>query len=260
MDEAAIEAAAAAIAGARLQKGRLARLPQLVTLEDGYRAQRRANARLERTLGRRVGHKIGGTTAPMRAYIGVPEPIAGEIFASTVHASGAELPFERFVRPGIETEIAVRLGRDLPPRARPHTREEAAEAVAEVMAAIEIVDDRYEDFRTLGAPSMIADNAFNAASVLGPILASWRGLDLAHLRARTFIDGREVAAGTSDALMGHPLEALRWLAERRSGLGLGLGAGELVSLGSITPVQWLDAPAEARIEVEGLGEVRVRLA
>jgi 2-keto-4-pentenoate hydratase len=259
MDEAAIEAAAAAIAGARLTRSRLARLAQLVTLEDGYRAQQLANARLEAALGRRIGHKIGGTTEPMRAYIGVPEPVAGEVFVTTVHASGAELPFAGFVRPGIETEIAVRLGRDLPPRPGPYTRDEAAEAVAEVMAAIEIVDDRYEDFRSLGAPTMIADNAFNAASVLGPARADWRGLDLAKLRARTLIDGREVATGTSDALMGHPLEALRWLAERRSSLGLGLAAGSFVSLGSITPVQWLDGPAEARIEVEGLGEVRVRL-
>jgi 2-keto-4-pentenoate hydratase len=259
MDEAAIEAAVAAIVKARLERLRLAGIRALVTLEDGYRVQQLANARLEAALGPRVGHKIGGTTEPMRAYIGVPEPVAGEIFATTVHASGAELPFAGFVRPGIETEIAVRLGRDLPPRGRAYSRGEVEEAVAEVMSAVEIVDDRYADFRSLGAPTMIADNAFNAASVLGPTRADWRGLDLAKLRARTLIDGREVASGTSDALMGHPLEALRWLAERRSALGLGLAAGSFVSLGSITPVQWLDGPAEARIEVEALGEVRVRL-
>lgn len=255
-----VEAAAATIAAARLARTRLARQPALVTLADGYRAQGLANARLEAALGRRAGHKIGGTTAAMRAYIGVPEPLAGEVFATTVHGSGATLPLAGFVRPGIETEIAVRLGRDLPPRAAAYTRDEVGAAVAEMLAAIEIVDDRYEDFRDLGAPTMVADNAFNAASVLGAARADWRGLPLDRLRARTFLDGAEVASGTSDALMGHPLEALRWLAERRSTLGLGLKAGDFVSLGSITPVQWRDRPTEARIEVEQLGEVRVRLA
>jgi 2-keto-4-pentenoate hydratase len=259
MGASAIEAAADAIVGARLARRRLARLPGLATIEDGYRAQQLANARLEAALGRRVGHKIGGTTEAMRAYIAVPEPVAGEVFATTVHASGVELPFRAFVRPGIETEIAVRLGQDLPARAAPYGRDELAAAIAELMAAIEIVDDRYEDFRGIGAPTLIADNAFNAGSVLGAPVADWRGLDLARLRARTLIDGHAVADGTSAALMGHPLEALRWLADRRSALGLGLEAGSFVSLGSITPVQWLAGPAEARIEVEGLGEVHVRL-
>jgi 2-keto-4-pentenoate hydratase len=258
MDEGAIEAAAA-IAEARLARRRLARQPALATVEDGYRAQQLANRRLEASLGRRVGHKIGGTTEAMRAYIAVPEPVAGEVLATTVQGSGVELSLADFLRPGIETEIAVRLGKDLPPREAPYARDEVAAAVAEVLAAIEIVDDRYEDFRSIGAPTLIADNAFNAACVLGAAPADWRALDLGRLRARTLLGGREVAIGTSDALLGHPLEALRWLADRRSTLGLGLEAGCFVSLGSITPVQWLDGPAEARIEVEGLGEVRVRL-
>jgi 2-keto-4-pentenoate hydratase len=55
------------------------------------------------------------------------------------------------------------------------------------------------------------------------------------------------------------LEALRWLANRRASLGLGLAAGAFVSLGSITPVQWLDQPAHGAIEIEQLGKVEVRL-
>ena len=60
--------------------------------------------------------------------------------------------------------------------------------------------------------------------------------------------------------LGHPLEALTWLANRHSGLGLGLAAGSFVSLGTITPVQWVeDGPATYRIEVERLGEVAVEV-
>jgi 2-keto-4-pentenoate hydratase len=255
-----IAAAAAQVAERRLARARLARLTELETLEDGYAVQQEANRALEQRLGARVGHKIGGTTAPMRAYINVPEPIGGEVFASTVHASGTVLPLGSFVRPGVETEIAVRLRHGLPPREQAYGRDEVTAATEAVMAAIEVVDDRYEDFRSIGAATVIADNAFNAGSLLGEAVRDFNALDLGALRARTLIDGREVATGLSDALLGHPMDALAWLANRRSRLGLGLEAGTFVSLGSITPVQWVEKPSSFRIEVEALGAVEVAFA
>jgi 2-keto-4-pentenoate hydratase len=133
------------------------------------------------------------------------------------------------------------------------------EAVGEMMAAIELVDDRYADIATVGAPTLIADNAFDAGSLLGAPAPGWRALDLATLTARTFRDGRLLEAGRSDALLGHPLDALAWLANRRSALGLGLAAGSFVSLGTITLVQWVDRPALYQIAVDHLGEVAVRV-
>jgi 2-keto-4-pentenoate hydratase len=260
MDEQALTSAADTVVSARLSRRRLSRLHGLATVEDGYRVQRRANALLEPHLGPRVGHKIGGTTEPMRRYLNVPEPMAGEVFGHQLHPDGATVRRADFVRLGVETEIAVRLARDLPPRAAPYARADAAEAVAEVMPAIELVDDRYEDFAAIGAPTLIADNAFDAGSLLGEPFPGWRRLDLANLAARTFRDGALVAEGRSDALLGHPLDALAWLATRRSGLGLGLAAGTFVSLGSITPVQWVEVPGVWRIEVEALGAVTVAVA
>ena len=255
-----VAAAAAWIVEARLMLRPIGPHPDLTTLELGYAAQQEANALLEERLGPRVGHKIGGTTAPMRAYLNLPEPVGGEIFATTVHPDGATLRIADYRRPGVETEIAVRLGQDLPPQDDLYTPEDVAAAVDEVMAAIEIVDDRYEDFRTLGAPTLVADNAFDAGSVLGPAVRDLNPMDTGRLQARTLVDGREVATGLSDLLLGHPMDALAWLANRRSSLGLGLEAGSFVSLGSITPVQWIDRPAAFRIEVEALGAVELRFA
>jgi 2-keto-4-pentenoate hydratase len=246
MDEEALAAAAGEVVVSRLARRRLARLTALTTLEDGYRVQERANALLEPHLGPRVGHKIGGTTEPMRRYIQVPEPIGGEIFARQVHPDGAVVAHADHVRLGIETEIA-----------EPYRPEDVGPAVAEVMAAIELVDDRYQDFATIGAATLIADNGFDAGSILGTPAPGWRELDLGTLVARTLRDGTVMAEGRSDALYGHPLAALAWLASRRASLGLGLAAGTFVSLGSITPVQWVAAPATWRIEVEALGAVTV---
>ena len=257
MDENARTAAAARVVTNRLGGGRLARLEALASLADGYAVQQQANALLEPQLGPRVGHKIGGTTAAMRRYIHAPEPLAGEIFAGQVHPDGASVAGRGYVRLGIETEIAVRLAEALPPRGWAYGRADVAAAVGAMMAAIELVDDRYADFTTVGAATLVADNAFDAGSVLGAPVAGWRGLKLGALTARTFKDGELVGTGTSDLLLGHPLDALAWLANHRSALGLGLGAGSFVSLGTITQVQWVDRPATYRITVEGLGEVVV---
>jgi 2-keto-4-pentenoate hydratase len=260
MDETKLEEAAASVVSARLGRRRLARLAGVVTLEEGYAVQQLANRRLELELGQRVGYKIGGTTEAMRRYINVPEPVAGEVFASQCHRSGAMVRRADYVRLGIETEIAVRLGEELPSRDRPYQRGDVADAVASVHAAIELVDDRYDGFTTIGGPTLIADNAFDAGSLLGEPVADWRGLDLGALTARTFRDGTLLATGLSDALLGHPLDALAWLASRRSRLGLELSAGTFVSLGTITPVVWVDGPGEFRIEVEGLGSVGVMVS
>jgi 2-keto-4-pentenoate hydratase len=253
MDDKTLSEAAHQVVQARLGRRRLARLAGVVDLADGYAVQQRANALLERRLGPRVGHKIGGTTEAMRRYINVPEPLAGEVFAHQVHPDGADVRRADFVRLGIETEIAVRLGQDLPPRRAPYSRADACLAVAACMASIELVDDRYDDFASIGGPTQIADNAFDAGIVLGRPCADWQGLDLAALTARTWRDGKLLAEGRSDVLLGHPLDALAWIATKRSRLGLGLAAGVFVSLGTITPVQWPDGPGVFRIEVLGLG-------
>jgi 2-keto-4-pentenoate hydratase len=78
MDEQTLTAAADTVVAARLARSRLPRLHGLTTVEDGYRVQQCANTRLEPHLGPRVGHKIGGTTEPMRRYLNVPKPMAGE--------------------------------------------------------------------------------------------------------------------------------------------------------------------------------------
>ncbi|MFO1036718.1 MAG: fumarylacetoacetate hydrolase family protein [Geminicoccaceae bacterium] len=255
--------AAARVISARLGGHKLQRLPEELGvrgLEDAYAVQLAANAELEAALGPRVGHKIGGTTESMRKYLNVPEPLGGETFKKGLLQDGATLRIADYRRPGVETEIAVRMAKPLPSRPDPYTREEVVAAIGALMPAIELVDDRYEEFAKIGAATIIADNAFNAANIVGTERTDWQALDLPKLRAWTYKNGALVGEGTADALYGDPIEALRWLANRLSSLGRGLEAGTFVSLGSITAVQWVDEPARYRIEVEGLGSLEVAYA
>lgn len=249
-------------AAAYVMTRRLARLPVerqacLRSMGEGYAAQVLANRAIAKALGPVVGFKIGGTAENTRKLINVTEPVLGEVFASRVHRSGATLPFASVIKPGIETEIAVRLARPLPSRERPYSRAEAEAAIGTVMASIEIVDDRYVDFKTVGGPTLAADNVYNAYVILGQEHAYEAGMPLDRLGARTLIDGSEVATGTGAALMGHPLEALLFAAEKRRQLGLGLDAGSFITLGTMAMPQWFDRPMTTRIEIEQLGTVEV---
>jgi hypothetical protein len=100
-----------------------------------------------------------------------------------------------FLHVGVECEIAVRLARPLPAAGAPYDRAGAAAAVGACMAAIEVVDDRYDDYRTLDTPTLIADDFFNAACVLGEPVEDWQQLDLANVEGRMTIDGSEVGRG-----------------------------------------------------------------
>lgn len=227
------------------------------TEAEGYALQRVLNGLLTVAgMGGQVGHKIGCTTPVMQAFLNIPNPCAGRVFEKAVLRGPARVPRRGFVKLGIECEIAVELARDLDAGGSPATRESVAAAVGAVMAAIEIVDDRYRDYRTIGVPTLIADDFFDSGCVLGEPVGDWRRLDLTRLTGVTFVNGREAGRGTGALVMGHPLEALAWLANSRAKHGLGpLHAGEFVLLGSVVETKWLNAGDEARIEIESLGSL-----
>jgi 2-keto-4-pentenoate hydratase len=206
-----------------------------------------------------AGFKIGATGSRMQAYLGVNAPIAGFIRAADLYQVHAELRFADYVKPGVECEVAVRLSHDLPPG--PCTLEQALAAVGHFFAGIEIVDNRYGDLVALGTPTLMADQMYHAAAVIGRTLPGWHGLGIGALRGRIEIaDGVSDEGVTSD-LLGHPLNGLAWLAgsDEAAAFG-GLKAGQVVMLGSVTPPVWLTGPATVTVSFPPLPSVTVRLA
>jgi 2-keto-4-pentenoate hydratase len=225
---------------------------------DAYALQAQVNRQLtESGLGSPVGHKIGCTTPVMQAFLDIPSPCAGDVFAATVVRNNARLRRADYIRLGAECEIVVALSQDVAPEDAPFTREKVASAVGAVIAGIEIVDDRYREYRSLGAPTLIADNFFTAGCVLGDPVEDWRKLDLAALAGRMQINGEEVGRGNGAMVLGHPLEALAWLANSRAARGLGLQRGKFVFLGSLVETKWLNAGDSVRIEIEALGALDI---
>ena len=220
-------------------------------LDEAY-AIRAAFEDIEKARGRGevVGYKIGLTTPIMQKLCGVDEPCYGAIFATEVHQRRAELPARNYCRLGIETEIAVRLGEDLP---QSGSADRVAAAVESCMAAIEVLEDLRHDYKRLSAAAMVAGNVWNAGVVLGQPVSDWRRLDLAKLGARLTINGREIGHGKGGDVMGNPLNALAWLADKLATAGTPLKRGMIVMTGSMVPIQFPAAGDHAIVEVEGLG-------
>ncbi|HVC51272.1 MAG TPA: fumarylacetoacetate hydrolase family protein [Stellaceae bacterium] len=204
-----------------------------------------------------AGFKIAITTRVMQQLCGIDEPCYGAIFTHEVHHGTARLRAADFCRLGIETEIAVRLGEDLP---QGGDRERVSGAVESCMAAIELIEDLRYDYKRITAAALIAGNAWNAGIVLGPPVRDWRRRELGEVAARLAINGREIGAGVGADALGHPLNALAWLANRRAAEGNPLRRGQVVMTGSLVATQFPAAGDDCVVTIDGLGQAELVLS
>ncbi|MFK3728863.1 2-keto-4-pentenoate hydratase [Streptomyces sp. NPDC088090] len=199
-------------------------------VHDGYAVQRELVAMLTAAGDRVVGYKAGLTSAPMQGLFGVDTPDYGPVLASTVYGDGATTPGGAFIAPKVEAEIVFRLGSPL--RGPGVTVDEARSAVAEVMAGLEIVDSRIEDWRIRLADT-VADLASNGAVVLGPPVVLPEDCDTRLIGMAFSRNGELVATGAGAAALGDPAAVVAWLANVLGEHGVTLEAGQLIMTGAL---------------------------
>ena len=257
--------AAEALLDAHERRQRFAPLPLGLaprTESEAYAIQHAFVALRAQNLGAVAGHKIALTSAEMRRFVGVESPQAGMMLESTLKRSPARLRAADYVRLIVEFEIAVQIAEDLPAADQPFFRERVASSVGAVMPALEIADDRNADYKLLPKHpfELIADNCWNEGAVLGAPLKEWRSLDLGAVRGAAFINGNKVGEGRGADAMGHPLDAVAWLADHLASFGRGLLRGDVVITGSIVTTKTVAPGDLVRFEVEELGAVELRVA
>jgi len=230
----------------------------LADVAAAYGVQRRFVQLMGETAGAAAGYKIGLTSARMQKMCGIDQPVAGVIFGSRVMTSGVTLQARHYHHVGLEFEVGVRLGRDLPRREAPFTRERVAEAVDGVCAAVEVVDDRNADYKTLEARSLIADNSWNAGAVLGAFAKTWDKLEEAS--GIVWVNGQEIDRGYGRDVLGHPFVPLTWLANHLAAGGGALRAGDIVLTGSLITTRFPKEAGSYRYELAGIGTVELTVA
>lgn len=209
------------------------------TLEEAYAIQSELVERALRSGSDSIaGYKVGLTTEKMQKFCGVTDPIAGRILKSGVCASGALLRKSDFHRLGIESELALRVGKEVPVVGSNGSARDLLACVDAIAAAFEVIDDRDADYAHLEASSIVAENSWNKGIVLGEAMSPAAFGDLCNLQGRLLINGEQVATGSSSDVVSGPLSVLAWVAQFAREAGHELQPGQWIMTGAIIPTKF----------------------
>lgn len=204
------------------------------------------------------GYKVGLTSERAQQMLNAHAPIWGTVLDGGLFESPARLQAKQFVFRGVEPEVAVVLGQDMPAREAPYDLDDARQATARLHPAIEIVCSAYgDDWTRVGLNGLAADNGVHGCLILGKGVDDWTDLDLATLAVALEVDGKPHSEGVGANALGGAVHVIAWLANALQAEGLHLKAGDVVTTGVVTGVPLLTAGQTARARFQGLGEVEV---
>ena len=206
---------------------------------------------------RRVGRKIGLTSAAVQNQLGVTQPDTGWLFDDMAVPSGGIVPAGRLLQPRVEAEVAFWLAADIP--ADVDSIDDVRAAISTVVAAIEIVDSRVRDW-DISIVDTVADNASSGMFVIADHRVPIADIDPQEVWMTMRRNGEVVSTGSGTACLGDPLNAVLWLARASAQLGDPLRRGELILSGALGPLVPAGPGDHVRAELSGLGTVDVRFA
>jgi 2-keto-4-pentenoate hydratase len=227
---------------------------------DGRCVQEKLVAIFAQPLGDVVGFKLGLTNPAIQQRFGIDHPIRGTMFHATLRAtSGAEIEARFAAMPVLEADMLMRIGMGGVETA---LNDHAAliRHVDQVIPFIELPDLVYAPEYRPSLGDLIAVNVGARLGVVGKPIAVSHSPDFIAALGRMSVslhqDGREVSRAPGAAILGHPLNALAWIARDLARDGRPLRAGDIISLGSFSPPQPVAAGQAWAARYEGLGEAQ----
>jgi 2-keto-4-pentenoate hydratase len=206
-----------------------------LTVADAYAIQAQLMRRHADAGRKRVGRKIGLTSAGIQKQLGVDSPDFGGLLSTHVFESGATTSIGglAMIHTRIEAEVAFVLDR---PLSGPGvTADDVRAATRHVVPVFELCDSRIRDWKITLADT-VADNASALGAVIGAPVDLAAAGPLNELSVGFGRDGEILQRGVGGAVMGDPAHAVAWLANQLGGLGDTLPAGEPILSGSFTPM------------------------
>jgi len=217
------------------------------TVDEAYRIQRASMQRRYDDGERMIGLKLGFTSRAKMQQMGVDSLIWGWLTDAMLVDDGGQAELARYVHPRAEPEVCFLVGRDIE---RPLTQLEAAQYLDAVAPAIEIIDSRYANFK-FTLEDVVADNCSSSGLVVGPWSTDFSMLGNAGTVLRR--DGDIVQAGSTAAILGHPLRTVVQASQLLAAAGLTLPAGSLIMAGAATAAEALTSGSHIDVDVNGLG-------
>lgn len=180
----------------------------------------------------RRGWKIAATNSILQQKLRTSQPVCGITFSRHYTTSPATLPRHTLLDPVIECEFFFTMAQALPPRQDDYTTEEVSQAVGSVHIGFEIAECRFPRRKLPSSLYIYADGFASGHYVIGTSVNDWPSRLRCGVPVMLSRNGDALAEGISCDVMGNPINAVAWLANRLNRVGLGLQAGEVISSGS----------------------------
>lgn len=223
----------------------------LTGLDDAYRVQS-LGIDLALAGGERLaGAKAGLISPAMQVALKVGEPVYGRLLAGLRCQSGACIARERLLQPRIEAELALLIGRDLPPGELDLATFRAC--IAGAVAAIEINDTAVANWQ-IGLLDSVADNLCAGLYLTGDQPVALEKLEDAALAVQLLRNGAPAFPPTQTSL-GAMLDIGLWLAQRMARLDVPLKSGDVLLCGALAPMSPVAPGDVVELAIEGLGRV-----
>jgi 2-keto-4-pentenoate hydratase len=201
------------------------------------------------------GHKVGLTSKAMREMSQAKEPDFGTLFDHWFVPEGSVIPADSLFRPLVEIEIAFVMREAL--RGPSVNAADVIRATDFVLPSIEIVDSRFTDRVTL--VDTIADVASCGLVVLGGNPRRLTDLDIRRIGGTLWRNGEIEETGTAAAVMGNPINAVAWLANKLHEFGVTIEPGHVVLSGSFVRAVRMNPGDVIHAAFDEFGDVSIAL-
>lgn len=217
--------------------------PENLSEADGACSRAKLNALLEKRYGKVIGYKAGLTNPAVQKRFNYDQPVWGKLYEGMVLRNGAVVEAGFGARPLFEADMLVRVKSTAINQAK--TPMDVLQAIDQVIPFIELPDLVVQAPPKLNGPAVSAINVGARLGVAGapiavPATRAERYAMLDALRDMTVVladgSGAELGKGKGSDILEHPLNAVVWLAGALAKEGLAMKPGELISLGSFSPL------------------------
>lgn len=206
---------------------------------DAACARGKLVADLEKTLGPVVGYKAGLTSKAVQERFGATAPVLGVLLQDMMLAGGAQISPHYGIKPVFEADMVLVVADEGINNAG--TPIEAIQHISGMRPFIELADLMLADPKQLSASVLTASNVGARLGVLGelaPLDTSPAGAEALAAMSVVMTDGEGnvLSEAPGSAVLGNPLNAVIWVAQQLAAEGKALKAGDLVSVGSFSPL------------------------
>ena len=225
-------------------------------LNEAYLIQDAVNEELiKKGLGEISGFKIGCTNKDIQKELNVNHPIFGAFFKNKILTNQTNVSLKNFLQVGVECELYVVVSNNISNGIH-YDKKNINDFISHYGLSLEIVENRLSNIKETNINTIIADGSLGNSIVLGKKTKN-NVRDFSKFLGRIFINDEEIHCNSSKSILGNPLNALIWYFNQKIKLNKSINIGEIISLGSITPLIWINKPCSAKVSIDNLDDLTI---